>query len=216
MGVMDTLTRSTADTVAKADAKKWAMDRSEALRVVFHALDGDDSGSIEIEEVLHLATGMCQTMSEDDARAWFQEMDRDGDATVNEAEYLEAMLKLTDDLSPQQFEHRVKDLLARTNKEVTDPRWYYHCENNREYLEAEVVPLLESGLNEMMRAIEAERLRVASGKDWDEDGHVPPDCGPCAPSSFSASTCAKTRGRWFESARRRRGSPRRRPPRPST
>ena len=155
-------------------------------------------------------------MSEDDARAWFQEMDKDGDATVDEAEYLEAMLKLTDDLSPQQFEHRIKDLLARTNKEVTDPRWYYHCENNREYLEAEVVPLVESGLNEMMRAIEAERLRVASGKDWDEDGHVPPDWRPIAPFSFSASTSAKTRGRWFESARRRRGSPRRRPPRPST
>ena len=184
MGVMDTLTRSTADTVAKTDAKKWAMDRSEALRVVFHALDGDDSGSIEIGEVLHLATGMCQTMSEDDARAWFQEMDKDGDATVDEAEYLEAMLKLTDDLSPQQFEHRIKDLLARTNKEVTDPRWYYHCENNREYLEAEVVPLLESGLNEMMRAIEAERLRVASGKDWDEDGHVPPDWRPIRPLQF--------------------------------
>ena len=45
MGVMDTLTRSTAHTVAKTDAKKWAMDRSEALRVVFHALDGDDSMS---------------------------------------------------------------------------------------------------------------------------------------------------------------------------
>ena len=29
----------------------------EALRVVF-TLDGDDSGSIEMEEVLHLATGM--------------------------------------------------------------------------------------------------------------------------------------------------------------
>ena len=51
MGVMDTLTRSTADTVAKADAKKWAMDRSEALRVVFHALDGDDSGSINNNDI---------------------------------------------------------------------------------------------------------------------------------------------------------------------
>ena len=56
MGVMDTLTRSTADTVAKTDAKKWAMDRSEALRVVFHALDGDDSGSIEIFAVPHTRT----------------------------------------------------------------------------------------------------------------------------------------------------------------
>ena len=184
MGVMDTLTRSTADTVAKADAKKWAMDRSEALRVVFHALDGDDSGSIEIEEVLHLATGMCQTMSEDDARAWFKEMDKDGDATVDEQEYLDAMLELTENLSPPEFEHRIKDLLARTNKEVTDPRFYYHCENNREYLEAEVVPLVEKGLNELIDAIESERLRVAAGKDWDEDGHVPPDWRPIRPLQF--------------------------------
>ena len=184
MGVMDTLTRSTADTVAKADAKKWVMDRSEALRVVFHALDGDDSGSIEIEEVLHLATGMCQTMSEDDARAWFKEMDKDGDATVDEQEYLDAMLELTENLSPPEFEHRIKDLLARTNKEVTDPRFYYHCENNREYLEAEVVPLVEKGLNELIDAIESERLRVAAGKDWDEDGHVPPDWRPIRPLQF--------------------------------
>ena len=159
---MDTLTRSTADTVAKADAKKWAMDRSEALRVVFHALDGDDSGSIEIEEVLHLATGMCQTMSEDDARAWFKEMDKDGDATVDEQEYLDAMLELTENLSPPEFEHRIKDLLARTNKEVTDPRFYYHCENNREYLEAEVVPLVEKGLNELIDA--GLRFTVASAR----------------------------------------------------
>ena len=184
MGVMDTLTRSTADTVAKAEAKKWAIDRSEALRVVFHALDGDDSGSIEIEEVLHLATGMCQTMSEDDARAWFKEMDKDGDATVDEQEYLDAMLELTENLSPPEFEHRIKDLLARTNKEVTDPRFYYHCENNRENLEAEAVPLVEKGLNELIDAIESERLRVAAGKDWDEDGHVPPDWRPIRPLQF--------------------------------
>ena len=73
MGVMDTLTRSTADTVAKADAKKWAMDRSEALRVVFHALDGDDSGGVRIAVLLYHGCHRVQRAREHqahDVRTW--------------------------------------------------------------------------------------------------------------------------------------------------
>ena len=47
-----------------------------------------------------------------------------------------------------------------------------------------MVPLLERGLDALLREVETERLRVASGADWDEDGYVPDDWRPARPLRF--------------------------------
>ena len=159
------------------------LDRSEALRQVFRALDADNSGSIEMKELLVLATGLCPAMTEDDCRAVFKVLDADGDAKVDEEEYLQCMLTITADIPQQEFEHEIRDLLARSDKATDDPKYYFHCENNRAYLEAELLPMVEQGLNALMEAVEAERLRVAAGADWDE-GYLPPDWRPLRPLQF--------------------------------
>ena len=160
------------------------LDRRDALSVVFHAIDEDGSGSIDMVEALKVATGVCQSMSEEEARTWFRAVDADDSGEIDEREYLDGMLHVTRHLSDAEFAHRVKDLLARTNKQVRDPRYYFHCERNREYLRAELLPLVERGLDALMREVERERLRVAAGVDWDEDGYLPPDWRPLRPLRF--------------------------------
>jgi Ca2+-binding EF-hand superfamily protein len=81
------------------------LDRPEALRAVFQSLDADDSGTIEMAELLTLATGICPAMSEDECRAMFKFLDADGDAKVDESEYLQCMVMLTADIPQQEFDH---------------------------------------------------------------------------------------------------------------
>ena len=97
------------------------LDRRDALSVVFHAIDEDGSGSIDMVEALKVATGVCQSMSEEEARTWFRAVDADDSGEIDEREYLDGMLHVTRHLSDAEFAHRVKDLLARTNKQVRDP-----------------------------------------------------------------------------------------------
>ena len=159
------------------------LDRPEALRMVFKSLDADDSGSIDMNELLTLATGICPAMTEEECREMFKFLDSDGDAKVDESEYLQCMVMLTADIPQQEFDHGIRDLLARSDKMMDDPKYYFHCEGNRAYLEADVLPMVEQGLNALMVAVEAERLRVASGADWDE-GYLPPDWRPLRPLQF--------------------------------
>ena len=39
----------------------------------------------------------------------------------------------------------IRDLLARSSKAMSDPKYYFHCEGNRAYLEADVLPMVEQG-----------------------------------------------------------------------
>ena len=55
---------------------------------------------------------------------------------------------------------------------------------NSKYLGDEVAPLLEKGLEALLSAVEKERLRVATGVDWDEDGYRPDDWRPLRPLRF--------------------------------
>ena len=151
--------------------------------MVFKSLDADDSGSIDMNELLTLATGICPAMTEEECREMFKFLDSDGDAKVDESEYLQCMVMLTADIPQQEFDHGIRDLLARSDKMMDDPKYYFHCEGNRAYLEADVLPMVEQGLNALMVAVEAERLRVASGADWDE-GYLPPDWRPLRPLQF--------------------------------
>lgn len=159
------------------------LDRPDALRAVFRSLDADDSGAIELDELLTLATGICPSMSEEECREMFNFLDADGDAKVDEDEYLQCMVMITNGIPQDEFEHGIKDLLARSSKPIDDPKYYFHCEGNREYLEADVLPMVERGLSALIAAVEAERLRVASGADWDE-GYLPPDWRPLRPLQF--------------------------------
>jgi len=161
------------------------LDRPEALRAVFRSLDVDDSGAIEMHELLTLATGMCPAMSEEACKALFKRLDADGDAKVDEAEYLDCMVTLTAAISQAEFDLSIRNLLAHVQPRAStvDSRYYVHCEGNRAYLEADVLPAVERGLNALVAAVEAERLRVASGVDWDE-GFLPPDWRPLRPLQF--------------------------------
>ena len=162
-----------------------AMDRVEALRVVFRSLDDDDSGSLDMDEVLRLLVeGVCQRLTLDEAIAYFETLDADGDGTIDEEEYVAAMLHITRDYTAEEFEHEVKHLIARSRKAIEDPKYYFHCDGNREYLGDEVAPLLEKGLEALLSAVEKERLRVATGVDWDEDGYRPDDWRPLRPLRF--------------------------------
>ena len=61
-----------------------AMDRVEALRVVFRSLDDDDSGSLDMDEVLRLLVEcVCQRLTLDEAIAYFETLDADGDGTID-------------------------------------------------------------------------------------------------------------------------------------
>lgn len=166
-------------------SRRGVLDRREALSVVFHAVDEDGSGSIDAAEALKVATGVCASMTEKEALAWFRDIDADDSGFIDESEYLAGMLRVTKFLSDAEFAHRIKDLLARTNAPVNDPAYYFHCADNREYLERSgLLPLLERGLEALVREVEAERLRVASGSEWDDDGYLPEDWRPLRPLRF--------------------------------
>ena len=125
-------------------SRRGVLDRREALSVVFHAVDEDGSGSIDAAEALKVATGVCASMTEKEALAWFRDIDADDSGFIDESEYLAGMLRVTKFLSDAEFAHRIKDLLARTNAPVNDPAYYFHCADNREYLERSgLLPLLE-------------------------------------------------------------------------
>ena len=95
-------------------SRRGVLDRREALSVVFHAVDEDGSGSIDAAEALKVATGVCASMTEKEALAWFRDIDADDSGFIDESEYLAGMLRVTKFLSDAEFAHRIKDLLART------------------------------------------------------------------------------------------------------
>jgi len=76
---------------------------------------------------------------------------------------------LTADIPQEEFDQNIQQLIARSTKAAQDG-YYFHCEGNREYLGGAVLPIVEQALNALVAAVEAERLRVASGADWDQAG----------------------------------------------
>ena len=51
----------------------------------------------------------------------------------------------------------------------------------RAYLTAQVVPSLRQGLLELVAAVERQRIELAAGAQWDEDGFLPPHWAPFSP-----------------------------------
>ena len=102
-------------------------------------------------------------MTEFEVNEWFRSMDVSDTGFVDEAEYVAGMLNVTRGMTEAEFATSARDTIARTSKKVKHPRYYFHRDDARGYLGEELVPLLEKGLDALLREVESERLRVASG-----------------------------------------------------
>ena len=171
------ITRPRAETAGK-------LDRRDALAAMFHALDVNGDGRVSLDEATRAACGVCPTMTESEVDEWFRSMDVSDTGLLDESEYVAGMLNVTRGMTEAEFATSVRDTIARTARKVKHPRYYFHRDDARGYLGEELVPLLERGLDALLREVETERLRVASGADWDEDGYVPDDWRPTRPLRF--------------------------------
>ena len=171
------ITQPRAETAGK-------LDRRDALAAMFHALDVNEDGRVDVDECVRAACGVCPTMTEFEVNEWFRSMDVSDTGFLDEAEYVAGMLNVTRGMTEAEFATSARDTIARTSKKVKHPRYYFHRDDARGYLGEELVPLLEKGLDALLREVESERLRVASGADWDEDGYVPDEWRPVRPMRF--------------------------------
>ena len=171
------ITRPRAETAGK-------LDRRDALAAMFHALDVNGDGRVSLDEATRAACGVCPTMTESEVDEWFRSMDVSDTGLLDESEYVAGMLNVTRGMTEAEFATSARDTIARTARKVKHPRYYFHRDDARGYLGEELVPLLERGLDALLREVETERLRVASGADWDEDGYVPDDWRPTRPLRF--------------------------------
>ena len=171
------ITQPRAETAGK-------LDRRDALGAMFHALDVNGDGRVDVDEAVHAACGVCPTMTESEVDDWFKSMDVSDTGFLDESEYVAGMMNVTRSMTEAEFATSARDTIARTARKVKHPRYYFHRDDARGYLGEELVPLLEKGLDALLREVESERLRVASGADWDEDGYVPDEWRPTRPLRF--------------------------------
>ena len=68
---------------------------------------------------------------------------------MSEKEFLSAMVQITAHTPDEQFEAAIKDLLSRSKKSMKGD-YYFHSAGNRDYLGADVLPLVRKGLEELM------------------------------------------------------------------
>ena len=162
------------------------LDRRDALGAMFHALDANNDGRVDFDEACTAACGVCATMTAREALDWFTSLDTSDTGFVDEQEYVLGMLTLTKPFTDLEFANAVKDTIHRTRKKVKHPRYYFH-ENEtsaREYLGRELTPLLEQGLDSLLKEVETERLKMASGELWDADGYAPNEWRALRPLQF--------------------------------
>lgn len=88
------------------------LTRHEMLEVAFAHLDVDGSGELEAHEIMSFCRGINPTNTEDELKEMMAWMDKDGDARISKAEYMEAMDFLTTILTDDDFEHGVLETLA--------------------------------------------------------------------------------------------------------
>ena len=172
-----TITQPRAETAGK-------LDRRDALGAMFHALDVNGDGRVDVDEAVHAACGVCPTMTESEVDEWFRSMDVSDTGFLDESEYVAGMLNVTRGMTEAEFATSARDTIARTARKVKHPRYYFHQDDARGYLGEKPVPLLEKVLNALLHKVESERLRVASGADCDEEGYVPDDWRPVRPLRF--------------------------------
>jgi Ca2+-binding EF-hand superfamily protein len=151
---------------------------------MFHAVDTNGDGRVDFTEAVAAACGVCASMSEAQAKAWFIALDTSDSGCIDEKEYVVGMTTLTNPLSDAEFATAVKKTIGRTQKKVKHPRYYFHESETRGYLGKDLVPLLEKGLESLLRQVEQERVKVASGELWDKDGYAPEEWRAMRPLQF--------------------------------
>jgi hypothetical protein len=62
------ITQPRAETAGK-------LDRRDALAAMFHALDVNEDGRVDVDECVRAACGVCPTMTEFEVNEWFRSMD---------------------------------------------------------------------------------------------------------------------------------------------
>ena len=165
------------------------LDRRDALEAMFHALDVNEDGKVFVDEVIDAACGVCPTMTEAEVHSWFRRMDISDAGFLDARDYVAGMLNATKGMTDAEFADAVRDTINRTHKKVRHPRYYFHRDDEhgisaREYLGKELTPLLEKALDALLRELQDERLRVATGRDWDADGYAPTEWRPVRPLRF--------------------------------
>lgn len=88
------------------------LTRHEMLEAAFAHLDVDGSGELEAHEIVSFCRGINPTNTEDELKEMLTWMDKDGDARISKAEYMQAMDFLTTILTDDDFEHGVLETLA--------------------------------------------------------------------------------------------------------
>ena len=89
------------------------LTRHQMLELAFDHMDVDGSGELEAHECLRFCRSVNPgTTAEAEVHEMMRWMDKDGDAKISKAEYMEAMDFLTTILTDEDFEHGILETLA--------------------------------------------------------------------------------------------------------
>jgi len=92
--------------------------REEKIEMLFHRLDDDGSGTLDLDEMMTLVRAMDPNATERKAKRTLKMLDADGDAEVTLEEFKEAMGKMTEGLSDEQFDKGMGKVMATDLKEA--------------------------------------------------------------------------------------------------
>mmetsp|Transcript_55043 Transcript_55043/g.175081 ORF Transcript_55043/g.175081 Transcript_55043/m.175081 type:complete len:623 (+) Transcript_55043:110-1978(+) len=152
----------------EATAPRWG-SREEALQEAFAHLDKDGSGFIDLQELTMLASKVSPAENLEGAKKVLDWMDFDGDHKVTKEEFLSAFEALEVAMDDEMFYLQVAAIMdSQDMYQETPTSDYNHPANNREYLRGTVLDYLEPGLEKMLYAMQEERVKTASGKEWEE------------------------------------------------
>lgn len=95
--------------------------RAEKVDMLFHRLDADKSGMLELEELMTLVYAMCPGASTAKAKRTLKFLDKDGDAEITPEEFREAMDALAGGLSDEDFDAGIKKVMESDLEEAGKP-----------------------------------------------------------------------------------------------
>lgn len=159
--------------MATEEAEEPEYTRESVLHACFKFIDADESGILDIPEFRAVLVSNTPTQNLNAAQAFMAALDENEDGMVDFDEFLgAATTPALAELSDPEFIELFKTLMSPMAPA------YVHPTGNRAYLEEELVPILREGLEELLKVVESNRLDIAAGRLWDEDGTLPEEWLP--------------------------------------